>query len=232
MNMFNCKNIFLTMIFTGLVIASSQADIFVPAGLMPGDTYHLAFVTRDGIDATSTDIADYNAFVMAQAALNPSLTGTTEGVIWNVIGSTATVAARDNAFVDAPVFLFNSSKIADDFADIWDGSIDATLTLTQFAANSFVSQHTGTGPDGLQTTGRTLGSTPFVMTGAPFTDLRWIFSTQGDPAAARPLYALSQKLTVPTAVPEPATFVVLLFAASVIGLVGIHRRRVRSVQCA
>ena len=199
MNMLNSIQVFLTTVFMFLAVATSQASVVVPGVLQPGATYHLAFVTRDGRDATSANIADYNAFVQAQAALNPALTGTDMGVAWKAIGSTATVAARDNALVEAPVFLLNgSTKIADGFADMWDSSIDATLTLTQFAANSFVSNWTGTAPDGLPTSGRTLGpTTAFAMTGAPFTDQRWIFNVQGDPTGVRPLYALSQKLTVP-----------------------------------
>ena len=35
----------------------------VPPGLPVGDPYHLVFVTHQGRDATSSDIADYDAFV-------------------------------------------------------------------------------------------------------------------------------------------------------------------------
>ena len=105
----------------------------VPADLNPGDPYHLVFVTQGMRDGTSAAIADYDAFVNAEAALNPSVTGT--GVQWYAIASTASVSARDHAVVGAnvPVYLLDgTTKIADGYADIWDGSIDSTIDVDQF----------------------------------------------------------------------------------------------------
>ncbi len=42
-----------------------------------GDQYRLAFHTFDKLDATSNDLAVYNAFVTAEAQLNPALAGST-----------------------------------------------------------------------------------------------------------------------------------------------------------
>src|SRR5687768_14537876 len=120
-------SLLVTSLLLCCVASSSHGSIFVPPGLNPGDMYHLAFVTRDERDATSSDITVYNAFVQVQAALNPTLTGTDMGVLWNAIGSTASVNARDNAPVAAAVYLLDGTKIADDFGDIWDGSIDSVL---------------------------------------------------------------------------------------------------------
>ena len=55
--------------------------------LNPGDTYHLVFVTEGTRDATSTDIADYNAFVKAEAE-RPGATTENLGINWFAIGST------------------------------------------------------------------------------------------------------------------------------------------------
>ena len=49
-----------------LAPVAACADIVVPAGLSPGDTYHLAFVTYETTNATSYNIDDYNSFVQAQ----------------------------------------------------------------------------------------------------------------------------------------------------------------------
>ncbi len=43
------------------------APITIPTGLNPGDQYRIAFVTRTIRDVTSSNIADYNAFVTAAA---------------------------------------------------------------------------------------------------------------------------------------------------------------------
>jgi hypothetical protein len=75
-------------------LAASAAPITVPTGLNPGDTYRLAFLTSKFRDATSTTIADYNAFVTGVANGVPELAAL--GTTWRVIGSTQLVAATDN----------------------------------------------------------------------------------------------------------------------------------------
>ena len=67
-----------------------------------GDTYHLAFVTLGTRNGISADIGDYNTFV--QGAADAAGIGVTESVTWKAIGSTATVDAKDNAVVSAPVY--------------------------------------------------------------------------------------------------------------------------------
>lgn len=56
-------SVVVTSLLVGWAATSAQADVYVPPSLNPGDTYHLAFVTRDTRDALSSAIADYNAFV-------------------------------------------------------------------------------------------------------------------------------------------------------------------------
>ena len=58
-------------------VEATHASVTVPDGLLPGDTYHLAFVTNGTIDGWSTDIAVYNSFVNDEAALHPDLAGVT-----------------------------------------------------------------------------------------------------------------------------------------------------------
>ena len=79
----------------------------VPPGLNPGDQYRLAFVTSTTRDATSTDIADYNTFVLGVANSSAALAALS--TTWKAIGSTATADARDNtdtcpACTDVPIF--------------------------------------------------------------------------------------------------------------------------------
>jgi len=94
-----------------------------------GDTYRLAFVTSGARDATSNNIADYNAFVQAAADAAGF-----SGARWKVIGSTKTVDARDNTSTNTSVdgtgvatFLMDGiTKVSDNNADMWDSHIDAS----------------------------------------------------------------------------------------------------------
>ena len=53
----------------GMSITSAKATIVtLPTGLNPGDQYRLVFLTSTERNATSSDIAVYNAFVTAAAA--------------------------------------------------------------------------------------------------------------------------------------------------------------------
>lgn len=92
------KNTSITFMFVSafvaaaLTTASARAQ-FTPPALPVGSQYQLLFATAGTMAATSSNIADYNAFVNTQATLNPDLPPTT----WRVIGSTATANAIDNA---------------------------------------------------------------------------------------------------------------------------------------
>ena len=200
-------------VVTGVVCiaASAFGAIIAPPSLNPGDKYHLVFVTSTTRDATSTNIADYNAFV--QSAADAAGIGNTVGVTWYAIGSTLTVAARDNAVVGAttPVYLLNgTTKVADNFADMWNGNIDAKINLTEYLAtySSYVftgSSDAGEIPDwGAQWLGDIRpGEEGPVVGNANLNNSGWMDNgaANGDPYTSRPFYALSEELTV---VPEPS----------------------------
>ncbi len=84
---------FLGAAFAVISATQLMAAVVPPIGLAPGSQYQLIFVTADAITPGSSNIADYNAFVTAEAALNPSLPPAT----WDVVGSTASVDANVNA---------------------------------------------------------------------------------------------------------------------------------------
>ena len=222
------KNILVGAVL-GVTASVASAAIVVPPSLSPGDTYHLVFVTSTTRNATSTNILDYNAFV--QAAADAANIGSGDGVDWFAIGSTQTVAARVNALIGATnkVFLLNgTTKVADGFADMWDGSIDARINLTQTLAgyNGLVwtgSNEFGQIPTwGDQWLGDPAGEGP-VGGSANVTNSGWLDSGAGNenPASLLPFYALSEELTVPT-VPEPGTMGLLGLAS---GALLLRRRR-------
>src|SRR6478736_8375989 len=80
-----------------------------PAGLNPGDQFRFVFVTGGIRDATSTNIADYDSFVNAQAG-----GATYHGVLvnWLAIGSTDSVDAIDHVGqATAPVYLSDGTLV-------------------------------------------------------------------------------------------------------------------------
>ena len=212
----------LLLSFVGLTSNASAA--FVPAGLNAGDTYQLAFVTRDFRNATSTVIADYNAFVQAQAALNPLFTGTDIGITWSAIVSTASVDAKDNAPVFAPVYRFDGTLISTNGPTIYSGSLNAPVSLTQFGSSqsdSFV--WTGSNQFGVETPGP-LGSAGPRVGLKDASNQFWATFTASSNGTLHPLYALSGVLTVPgSPVPEPASLA--MWGLGAVGLMFARRKR-------
>ena len=59
--------ILFTLAVVGIAARSDASTLTIPPGLNAGDTYRLVFVTSNTTTATSTNIADYNAFVTSAA---------------------------------------------------------------------------------------------------------------------------------------------------------------------
>ncbi len=77
----------------GLRPAAGGSIIQTPAGLLPGDTFRIVFVTDGTTTAGSSDISTYNQFVTTQAG-GATYDGVT--VSWTAIASTASTNAIDN----------------------------------------------------------------------------------------------------------------------------------------
>ena len=84
----------LLLVF-GLASPSHATAVIVPLTLNPGDTYRIIFVTSTSRDATSTNIADYNASVTTAANLDAGLAGL--GTTWTALASTAAENVKANA---------------------------------------------------------------------------------------------------------------------------------------
>jgi hypothetical protein len=120
-------------LFTAIAAAAAFASTAQAAPIVtPGDgyegPYRLAFVTNGEYGAKSQVIADYNTFVSDEAALVSELAAL--GATWNCIGSTGTVSAKVNTGTDStgdandvPIYTTTGLRVADDNADLWDGSI-------------------------------------------------------------------------------------------------------------
>ncbi len=206
---------------------SFATPITTPTDLLPGAQYRLAFVTVGTLTAVSTDIADYDAFVTAEANSVPELSSLS--TTWQVIGSTATVDARDHTGTDpsgpgVPIYRLDDIRLVDDYADLWDGSLDAPLRVDSDGNIAPVGVGAYTGSFGLGLAFHPLG-TATVSLGAAFDPgVGWIHATYtSNPSInLESLYGLSAILTVP--VPEAGICSMLTLSLAVVLLL----RRVRA----
>ena len=144
----------LALATLGTAGAAQAALMVVPTGLNPGDQYRLVFVTSGTIGGWyspiygSANINDYNNFVTNDAtggtagidtALDVALNSAgfnPNTITWKAIGSTQSVAARDNTdtnpteFAGVPIYLIDGKKIANNYLDLWDGSIKVPINRT------------------------------------------------------------------------------------------------------
>ena len=108
------------------VVADDWA--LTPSGLSGGDKFRLIFGTSTTRNATSSDIATYNTFVQDRAAAGHSaIQAYSSG--FRVVGCTADTDATVNTSttstdVDARIYWLGGNKVADDYADFYNGDWD------------------------------------------------------------------------------------------------------------
>ncbi len=224
--MLNSKTMLLAaLIATGTAFPASQlsAGFIPPIGLAPGSQYQLVFITADTRNATSSNIADYNAFVTAEAALNPALPSTS----WHAIASTPTVDADVNAPV-SNLPIYNTQGI-----EVMPTSSTFTLYTTSFLNAPILYDQFGQVPAqpdawsgtvlGRRVNGATLGSS-FVTYGMS-ADINefWLGSIDETTRSSNlGLYALSGPITF---VPEPSTLALAALGFITLAAWRLRRRR-------
>src|ERR1044071_9437817 len=108
-----------------------DANFIPPVGLAPGSQYQLLFVTQGTRDATSSSITDYNAFVSAEAGLNPLL----PAIVWHAVGRTSSVTADVNAPSNGlPIFDTNGTLLVPAGVGLYSAVMPSTTILDQFGA--------------------------------------------------------------------------------------------------
>jgi hypothetical protein len=209
-------------------LAVSAAPITVPSGLNPGDQYRLAFVTSTTRDALSFNVADYNAFVTTVANSVPELAAL--GTTWSAIVSTLSVDARDNTGTNpsstgVPIYTVANTRIASNNSDLWDGTINNPLNVTEVAAllQGVDVVYTGTNSNGIVFSNRNVGAPNVISGHANDTDFRWVQGINLAASFGGNFYALSGVLTVP----EPSTMLLACLAAAWLAVPSLRRRRKR-----
>ena len=200
-----------------------------------GDTYHLAYVTTATRDATSTDIADYNAFVQADAESQTEVGGVDVNLVrgiyggsisWRALASTTEVDAVNNSPITGPVFdiyhslnpaasATGSAFLALDASDFWDlqfpgnSGSNSGNPLSNLSGGNF-NVWTGTSAAGLANSPLGQGSS----SRRHWTGWRnWVGSFANDSnGTQRQMVAISQELTI-MLTPEPSKGTVIMISS-------------------
>ena len=121
--------------FAGPAAAQEVVEVprgwsLTPSGISTGGKFRLLFATSGTRDARSSNIAHYNSFVQGRAAVGQSEIRPFSAK-FKVVGSTASVDARDNTATTytnddrgEQIWWLSGGKVADDYGDFYDGSWD------------------------------------------------------------------------------------------------------------
>jgi hypothetical protein len=218
----------ITLGLRGTSRVEADSMINTPAGLNPGDTFRIAFVTDGTTIATLPTIAEYNTFVNTDAG---AVTYNGISITFSAIGSTDAVSAISNiGQTGAPVYLIDGTKIADSdttsSGGLWSGTLLNPIIENLSGGNVGVEPvWTGTRDNGDSVGGLALGDTGTtdVIGNTSETDDEWVADSQADFNRSLQMYGISAVLTV-SAAPEPSSIVILSSIAGC-GAVGAYVRR-------
>jgi len=222
------------------------ADVILPTGLAPGSQYQIAFVTAGGTTAASSNIADYNSFVTAEADRSDALAAL--GATWSAIVSTDTTDARDNVATYANVPIYNTAGqvVVSSTGQLWGpggdvGGIENPIRYDEYGnVSPRMNACTGSWATGQAVSGQALGQFYYNSANdyweSPWlglidsTSYQWMnwgyWHDKGlSVVEARHFYfyALSSPITVPA--PEPSGFALLATGAIGLAAYGLRRRR-------
>jgi hypothetical protein len=221
--------------FCGLVCAIvsittgvQAAAVYVPPSLNFGDTYRIIFVTSDTRDATSSDIADYNAFVSAAALTDPGLASL--GTTWTALASTTAVNVLTNTGLSSsdtttPFFNTQGNPIATGvtgFPGLYYDINSGHLHPIDDQAGNFDPVFVWTGTDNTGATNGPLGGASVGVGIASSNNNQWTLWNYAVPTGMMPLYGVSGLLTV---TPEPSTTAMMSLGAAALLFLSMFRQR-------
>lgn len=212
-------------------LVASASPVTIPPDLHPGDEYRLVFVTSKVMAATRPDVFNYNSFVDFTSARNvPELAAL--NTTWRAIVSTTSVEAYVNTGTqpssphpNTPIYLTDGTRIANGYADLWDGIIAHPIQYTEQGTlvTGIDRVWTGTSSTGSRA-GAGLGVAGFFAIFGRTTESSslWVESVSiASVSDSYHFYGISDLLTVP--VPEPSSILLATFGLA--GLVAWGWRR-------
>lgn len=222
---FSLRSLLAVMTITAFAPLAPAVDLLTPAGLNPGDTFRFIFVTTGTRDATSRNIADYNAFVQADAT---GYTYDGQAITWKAIGSTS-VNARDNVGgfnTNVPVYLVTGTKVANDLTTnsggLWSGSISTAVNTKLDGSTTSSNVWTGSLSDGTGSNSLGFYFSP-TYGNSSSTGGSWLDQNATSNSNTFAFYGLSADLVVP--VPEPSTYALGTIAAGTLAWLARRRKK-------
>ena len=111
--------------------AQAQTEVpanwsLIPTGLGPGDSFRLMFIPSTGTSAAASSTASYDNHVQSAAAAGHTDIQAYSSA-FKILGSTRATDARDHTGttgVGVPIYWLNGAKVADNYADFYDGTWD------------------------------------------------------------------------------------------------------------
>ena len=211
--------LFVTVVYEPSLVPTTWS--LIPSGLGDGDSFRLLFIGTTSRNASSSDIADYNTFVQDLAAAGHADIRA-HSAPFRMLGSTENVDARDNTGTTGtgvPIYWLGGAKVADDYADFYDGDWDEEATGRRETGDSVSigtswkiwtgSAHDGTeAMDATTGTSRALGNSGnhWVMQGSPNGSVSAHGPIESDTAGrttTRGVYGLSGVFTVDASLETP-----------------------------
>ena len=135
----------------------------IPAGLGPGDTFRLLHVTANTTDGTTNNINRYNDFVRNEVRQNPEFKGNMTVLFKALVSVYQGIDARGNTRTrqgdhgaNSPIYWVTGDKVADSYADFYDGSWDSRVARTASGllfTNQHLPVHTGSTNQGTHAKG-------------------------------------------------------------------------------
>ena len=172
-----------------------------PAGVGAGGSFRLLFVTTTTRDGTSDQIGDYNTHVQAAAATGHTAIRSYSAQFRAVASTDPTdgVDARDNTATTGtgvPIYWLDGAKVADDYADFydgtWDSGADAALDEEGMAASGVALAWTGSDVDGTAHATAYLGvASGHIQAGPPNIAAKALSVSAVNRNTRLPLYGLS-----------------------------------------
>lgn len=204
--------------------------VVAPPDLGAGASYRLVFVTSGLMNASSHDIADYNAFVTSQANVSAELAALATS--WKVLGSTSSVDAKTNSATDpavaggVPIYNLRGELVASNYADLWDGLLAKPINFDQYGAAVSQAVFTGTSTSGTGIPDRQLGGPNGYRVQYGYSNAIGSGWTNANDwtgtLTALHYYGISDTLAIP--VPEPEAYLMMLAGLGLVGFVARRRR--------